>query len=92
MIVSHKALNGPHLVMDCCRSGEEKKWRLLAEEDAKAGTETTITAYRIPSTPVTSFKYIGIVLSAADEKCPAVVHNLCRAHHKWERLSRVLGR
>ena len=51
-----------------------------------------ITVYGIPLSPVTSFKYLGILLLAADDEWPAVVHNLQREWKKWERLSRVLIR
>ena len=45
-----------------------------------------------PLTSVSSFKYLGRVLSASDDDWPAVIRNLWRARQKWERLSRVLGR
>ena len=45
-----------------------------------------------PSAPVTSFKYLERVLSAADDDWIAMVHNLQRTHHKWAWLFRVLIR
>ena len=62
------------------------------EGEAQSGTETAITAYGIPLSPFTSFKYLGIIFSAPDVDCPAVVHNLQRAQQKWVQLSRVLSR
>ena len=56
------------------------------------GKERYITAYGIPLAPFTSFKSLGIFLSAADNDCPAVVHKLRRALQKWVRLSWVLSR
>ena len=44
---------------------EERKHHPLAEEEARAGKEMAITSYGIPLAPVTSFKYLGRVLSAA---------------------------
>ena len=51
-----------------------------------------ITSYGIPLTPVTSSKYLGRVLSAADNDWPEVVHKLWRARQKWARLYLVLIR
>ena len=52
----------------------------------------SITSYEIPLDPVASFKYLGIVLSAADNYWPEVVHNLRREQQKWAQMSRVLSR
>ena len=41
---------------------------------------------------MTEFKYLGRVLRAGDDKCPAVVGNLGKARRSWGRLSGVLGR
>ena len=92
MFVSHEALNGWHLAIAFFHRGEERKWRRLAEEEARARIETAITANRIPLDPVTSFKYLGRVLSVADSNGPAVVHNIWRGRQKWARISRVLSR
>ena len=41
---------------------------------------------------VTSFKYLGRVLTAEENDWPAVVRNLRRARQKWARMTRVLSR
>ena len=41
---------------------------------------------------VTSLKYLGRVLTAADEKWPAVVGNLWKARKSWAGLARIMGR
>ena len=82
----------PNLATAFFRRGEERKQRRLVEEEAWSGTEKVITPYWIPLAPVTSFKYLGRVLSASDENCPAVVQNLWQAQQKWVWLSRVLIR
>ena len=56
------------------------------------GTDMAITAYRTPLDPVTSFKYLGRLLLVVYNDCTLVVHNLWRAQHKWERMSRVFSR
>ena len=44
-----------------------------------------------PLVPITSFKYLGRVLVAADDE-PEVFHNLQQARQKWVHLTRVLRR
>ena len=92
MFVSHKALNGWHLKTEFFQWGEERKRRRLSEEEARAGFEEAITAYGTPIAPVTSLKYIGRVLLAADNDWPVVVRNLRKARQKWAWLTRVLIR
>ena len=90
MFVSHKSLNGQHLMRDFCRWGYERKRRHLAEEEAWAGTEVAITAYGTILDPVTPLKYLGRVISTVDNNWPAVVRNLRRARKNWAWLTRVL--
>ena len=66
IFVSHKALNGRHLTTAFFWQGEERKRRCLVEEESRVGAEVVITAYGVPLSPVTSFKYLGRFLSAAD--------------------------
>ena len=58
----------------------------------RTGTATLITAYAIPLSPVSSFKYREVVLSVSDDDWLEVVRNLSRAQQKWAQLTRVLGR
>ena len=39
-----KALNGWHLATEFCRRGMKRKWRCLAEEEAREGKERALTA------------------------------------------------
>ena len=41
---------------------------------------------------VTSFKYLGRVISAADDDCTVVVRNLAQAQVLWQRLMKILSR
>ena len=90
MFVSHRDINYWHLVTGLCQRVEERKQLRLAEDEARVGASTAITAYRIPLATVSSFKCIGRVLSFPDYYWLAVVQNLCRARQKWARLTRVL--
>ena len=67
MFVSHKDLNGRHMTTDFCRRGAERKWRRLAEEEARTEANMAITAYGIPLTLVTPFKYLGRIITAKDK-------------------------
>ena len=72
--------------------GASRKWHRLAGGEERAGSEKAITAYGIPLAPVTSFKFLGIILAAADDDWLELVSNLQKARRKWARLTRVLGR
>ena len=48
--------------------------------------------YSRPIKTVTSFKYLGRVLTMADGDWPAVVGTLRKARKSWERLARIMGR
>ena len=67
MFVSHEALNGRYTTMEFCRWGAERKWSCLEEEEARVGSETVITEYGTHLTPFTFFKYIGQILTEADD-------------------------
>ena len=70
----------------------ERKWHCLAEEEAWDGTERALTAYGVPLSKVTIFKYLGRFLASEDNDWPAVVRNLRIVRQKWARLTRVLSR
>ena len=64
----------------------------MAAEEARAEAEMAFKAYGHPLTMVSSFKYLGSVLSASDDDWPAVVANLRKARKKWARHPRILVR
>ena len=66
MFVLYKSLNIQHLTTAFFRRGQETKWRCLAEEEAEFAT----TVYGILFAPVTSFKYLGRVISAENNDWP----------------------
>ena len=82
MFVSHKSLNGLHMTTAFYLRGEERKRRCLEEEEARVGTETAITAYGIPLAPFSLFKYIGQILTEADDYCAALVSNMGESSRK----------
>ena len=73
MFVPQMALNGRNPSTDIFRWGEERKCHQLAEEEARAGESTALSAYKIPLVPVSYSKYLWRALSVADDDWPAVV-------------------
>ena len=55
-------------------------------------TNRALSAYGVPLSQVTSFKYLERVLSAEDDDWLAVVRNLWRARQKWVGLTQLLIR
>ena len=76
MFLPQKDLNVRHLAAAFCRGRMERKWNRLAEEEAQEGTDRAITDYGYPLSQVTSFNYLGQVLSAEDNDWTEVVHKL----------------
>ena len=56
MFVSHKVLNGRHLMKDFCRRVSGRKRYLLVEYESQTGAEADFTAYGIPLAPVCNLR------------------------------------
>ena len=63
----------------------------MAKEEIQGSAERDFQAYIIPLKMVTSLKYLGRFLTAADNNWPAVVGNLHKERKSWARLARILG-
>ena len=72
--------------------GKERNLICLLGEDARSGSETAFTADWIPLAQITSFKYIGRIITAVDDEWPAVVRNLRKERRKLLQLTRMLSR
>ena len=90
--VSRRALNGRHLETSQCRTGTKRKQQRLAEAEMRATSEKAFHAYGTQMRAVTEFKYLGRVLTNADDDWPAVAGNIRKARANWGRLARILGR
>ena len=55
-------------------------------------TSREFSTYRFSLEMVTSFKYLGRLLSVADDGWPVVVQNLVKAQTVWQRMSKILIR
>ena len=72
--------------------GLERRRRRLVEEELQESLNRAFQAYREPLETVTSFKYLGRVLTAGDDDWLAVAGNLRKARESWTRMTRILGR
>ena len=64
----------------------------MAEAELRDSTKRTFEAYRNPIETVTTFKYLGRVMTVEDDDWPAVAGNLLMAQKSWGRLARILSR
>ena len=64
----------------------------MVGEEEKAVTSREFSAYRRLLEMMTSFKYLGRVISVADDDWPEVIRNLENAWAVWRRMTRILGR
>ena len=90
MLVPWKALNGTHRCTAHCTRGAEQRRRRLAAEEEREVTNRDFSAYGRPLGMVTSFKYLGRVISATDDDWSALVSKLAQAKTVWRRMSLIL--
>ena len=67
MLVLWKTLNGTHRCTEQCTRGEERKRRRLAAEEDREVTARAFSAYGHPLEMLTFFKYLGRVISEAED-------------------------
>ena len=58
----------------------------------RASSERAFKAYGEPLENVTTFRYLGRVVTAGEDDWLAVVGNLGKARKSWGRLSRIMSR
>ena len=64
----------------------------MGEAELGDSTEMTFEAYGKPLETVSTFKYLGRVMTAGDDNWPAVAGNLVKARKIWGRLLQILSR
>ena len=64
----------------------------MAEAELRDSTEMAFKAYGKPLETVTTFKYLGWVMTAGGDDWPAVAGNLVKARKSWGRLESILSR
>ena len=92
MLVPWRALNCRHHGTAMCKKGVKRKKRRMAEAGLRDSTERSFEAYAKPLETVSTFKYLGRVMTAGYHDCPAVAGNLVKARKGWGRLLRILIR
>ena len=91
MMVPRRALNNRHLSMSQCARGGERKRQQISESETRESSKRGFEAYGEPLENVTTFRYLGRVLTEGDDDWLAVVGNLGGAQNIWGRLSRILS-
>ena len=79
MLVPCRDMNGIYRGTAQFKKGTERKRRRLEVEEEREVTSRAVSTYGHPLEMVTSFKYLGKVISAADNYWPEVVRNLTKA-------------
>ena len=92
ILVPRRALNGRQPSITQCARGEEQKRLWLAEAETRESYEQVFKAYGEPIKNVSTFRYLGRVLTAGDDEWISVVGNLGKARKSWWRLSHILSR
>ena len=92
MLVPLRALNGRHHATAIFKKGAERKIRRMAEAELSDNTERAFEAYGKKLDTVSTFNYLGRVMTAGDDDWPAVAGNLVKARKIWGRLARILSR
>ena len=64
----------------------------MAAEEKRAVISRAFSAYGCPLEMVTSFKYLGQLISMVDNDWAVVFRNLVKARVVWRRLTRILSR
>ena len=75
-----------------CKKGAERKIRRMVEAELRDSTERAFEAYGKPLETVSTFKYLGRVMTAGDDYWLAVAGNLVKARKIWGSLLRILSR
>jgi len=92
MHVPYEALNTGHRNTADCRYGRDLWRQREAAEAARRAQGQTFTACDVQLETVTSFRYLGRIITSTDDDWPALYRNLTKARKRWGMVSRVLVR
>ena len=79
MLVKWRALNGRHHAIAMCKKGAERKRRRMAEAELRESTDRAFEAYEKLLETLSTFKYLGRVMTVVYDKWPSVAGNLVKA-------------
>ena len=92
MMMTWWDMNGRHWRTVKFKKGDERKRRRPESKEERAVIYRAFSPYGCPLEIVTSFKYLGWMISAADNDWLGVVINLANVQVLWRRLTRILVR
>ena len=92
MLVPWNSLKGRHVTIAQCAKGVEQKILRLVAEEMRESMVRSFQAYGRPLETVTSFKYLGRIMTASDNDWLAVVGNTRKNRKSWVCLTRILRR
>ena len=76
-------MNHHHPATALCAWGAERKIRCLEEEESWVGAVTAFHDYDRPLEIVSSFKYLGRLMTATNKDWPTVIDNLQKSRKIW---------
>ena len=92
MLVPWRALNGRHHATAQCAKGAERKRHWMEEVELRESIERAFESYGNPLENVSTFKYLGRVMTEGDDNWPAVAGDLSKVRKSWGHFSRILCR
>ena len=92
ILVPLRELNDRYPATNQCARGTERKRRRLVEAELRDILERSFEAYRYLLENVTSFRYLGWVLTGGYDDWLAVVGNLGKVRKSWGLFSWILNR
>ena len=92
MHVPVQRLNRGHQQTQMCRQMSEVRAQRRAREASRKAREVVLSLQGTPLEGVSTFRYLGRILSSTDDDWPAVHRNISRARQRWARVNRVLAR
>ena len=90
MFVPWVALNQRLPTTNLCTQNIDRKRRQMAEEEVWVSAVIAFQVYGRPLETVSSFKYLGRLITAMDDDWMSVIVNLQNMRKSWSRLSRIL--
>ena len=73
-------------------SGEEAREIISGAEEEREVTARSFSTYGRPLEMVTSFIYLGWLISETKDDWPEMVRNLSRERAVWKRMTQILSR
>ena len=92
MLVLWRTLKGRHHTIAVCKKVAKRKRRQMEEAELRDSTESAFEDYGKLLETVSTFKYMGRVMTAGDDNWTAVAGNLVKAQKIWGRLLQILSR